>query len=252
MSPDMRNCLEIDSVDFSYENRGAALHAVSLQLAEGEFHCLIGRSGCGKTTLLKLAAGLLKPQRGHVLFQGTGVSQPRPEMGFVFQSPTLLPWLHVLDNVLLPLALHGDVTAADRDHARRLLGQTGLHGFEARSPTTLSGGQQSRVAIARALVTNPGLLLMDEPFAALDAITRAELQQDLLKLCQSQSTSVLFVTHDIDEAVYLGDRVQVLAQGRIVHQMNVNLPRQRQAALRDTAAFNAHCAELRQAMETPA
>ena len=245
----MRNCLELDSVDFSYENRGAALHAVSLQLAEGEFHCLIGRSGCGKTTLLKLAAGLLKPQRGHVLFQGTGVSQPRPEMSFVFQSPTLLPWLHVLDNVLLPLALHGDVTANDRDHARRLLGQTGLHGFEARNPTTLSGGQQSRVAIARALVTNPGLLLMDEPFAALDAITRAELQQDLLSLCQSQSTSVLFVTHDIDEAVYLADQVQVLEHGRVVHQMKVNLPRQRQATLRDTPTFNAHRAELRQVME---
>jgi NitT/TauT family transport system ATP-binding protein len=170
-------------------------------------------------------------------------------MGFVFQSPTLLPWLHVLDNVLLPLALHGDVTANDRDHARRLLGQTGLHGFEARNPTTLSGGQQSRVAIARALVTNPGLLLMDEPFAALDAITRAELQQDLLSLCQSQSTSVLFVTHDIDEAVYLADQVQVLEHGRVVHQMKVNLPRQRQATLRDTPTFNAHRAELRQVME---
>jgi NitT/TauT family transport system ATP-binding protein len=245
----MRNCLELDSVDFSYENRGAALHAVSLQLAEGEFRCLIGRSGCGKTTLLKLAAGLLKPQRGHVLFQGTAVAQPRPEMGFVFQSPTLLPWLHVLDNVLLPLCLHGEVTTNDRDHARRLLSQMGLYGLEERSPTALSGGQQSRVAIARALVTNPGLLLMDEPFAALDAITRAELQRDLLIQCQSQSTSVLFVTHDIDEAVYLADQVQVLEHGRIVHQMNVNLPRQRQAALRDTPAFNAHRAELRQAME---
>lgn len=251
----MRLCLELDRVEFSYASHaksGAAVHAVSLALAKGEFRCLIGRSGCGKTTLLKLAAGLLTPQSGQVLFQGSGVANPSAKMGFVFQSPTLLPWLPVLDNVLLPLALHGDVTATDREHARRLLGQTGLHGFEARSPTTLSGGQQSRVALARALVTSPELLLMDEPFAALDAITRAELQQDLLNLCQSQSTSVLFVTHDIDEAVYLGDQVQVLAQGRIVHQMNVNLPRQRQATLRDTAAFNAHCAELRQAMETPA
>ena len=248
----MRNCLELDTVDFSYGKGGGALHAISLTLAEGEFRCLIGRSGCGKTTLLKLAAGLLKPQGGQVLFQGSGVTNPRPDMGFVFQSPTLLPWLHVLDNVLLPLALHGDVTAADREHARRLLRQMGLHGFEERSPTKLSGGQQSRVAIARALVTSPGLLLMDEPFAALDAITRAELQQDLLSLCQSQSTSVLFVTHDIDEAVYLADQVQVLEQGRIVHQMRVNLPRPRQAALRYTPAFNAHCAELRQAMETPA
>lgn len=251
----MRLCLELDRVDFSYASHaksGAAVQAVSLTLAGGEFRCLIGRSGCGKTTLLKLAAGLLTPHSGQVLFQGSDVTNPSAKMGFVFQSPTLLPWLSVLDNVLLPLALHGDVTATDREHARRLLGQTGLHGFEGRSPSTLSGGQQSRVALARALVTSPELLLMDEPFAALDAITRAELQQDLLNLCQSQSTSVLFVTHDIDEAVYLGDQVQVLAQGRIVHQMNVNLPRQRQAALRDTAAFNAHCAELRQAMEKPA
>jgi NitT/TauT family transport system ATP-binding protein len=251
----MRLCLELDRVDFSYASHaksGAAVQAVSLALAQGEFRCLIGRSGCGKTTLLKLAAGLLTPHSGKVLFQGSDVANPSAKMGFVFQSPTLLPWLSVLDNVLLPLALHGDVTATHREHARRLLGQTGMHGLEARSPSTLSGGQQSRVALARALVTSPELLLMDEPFAALDAITRAELQQDLLNLCQSQSTSVLFVTHDIDEAVYLGDQVQVLAQGRIVHQMSVNLPRQRQAALRDTAAFNAHCAELRQAMETPA
>jgi NitT/TauT family transport system ATP-binding protein len=155
----------------------------------------------------------------------------------------------VLDNVLLPITLHGKVQAAQREKAMGLLDQLGLSGLQSRYPQQLSGGQQSRVAIARALINVPPILFMDEPFASLDAITRGELQQDLLALCQSRGTSVLFITHDIAEAVYLADQVSVMQAGSICHQLAVDLPHPRQPALRYTADFNARCAELRQAMD---
>jgi NitT/TauT family transport system ATP-binding protein len=252
----MTRFLDLDAVHYAYPGQNKAaldvVQSVSLHIAPGAFHCLIGRSGCGKTTLLKLAAGLLLPQSGAIALQGVPVTGPNPDMGFVFQTPTLLDWLTVLDNVLLPIALHGKVQTDQRENAMALLDQLGLkrqNGLQSRYPQQLSGGQQSRVAIARALITAPPILFMDEPFASLDAITRSELQQDLLTLCQGQGTSVLFITHDIAEAVYLADRVSVMQAGAVCHQMVVDLPRPRQPTLRYTTDFNARCAELRQAMD---
>ena len=249
----MTRFLELDTVRYAYPGRSDVMldvvQGVSLHIAPGAFHCLIGRSGCGKTTLLKLAAGLLQPQAGVIALQGVPVTGPNPDMGFVFQAPTLLDWLTVLDNVLLPIALHGKVETAQHQQAIELLQKLGLNGLQSRYPQQLSGGQQSRVAIARALITAPPILFMDEPFASLDAITRSELQQDFLALCQSQGTSVLFITHDIAEAVYLADHVSVMQSGTICHQLAIDLPHPREPALRYTADFNACCAELRLAMD---
>jgi NitT/TauT family transport system ATP-binding protein len=241
--------LHLNALHFAYPDRGEVVRDVSLQLAPGEIHCLIGRSGCGKTTVLKLAAGLLSPQQGQVQLQGQAVQQPTADMGFVFQSPTLLDWLSVLDNVLLPLSLHGAVTPAQRAHAQQLLAQMGLAALCHDKPHQLSGGQQSRVAIARALVTQPAVLFMDEPFAALDAITREDLQRDFLALCQAQGTAVLFVTHDMAEAVYLADHVSLMHAGRIQAPLHIALPRPRQSAMRYTPAFNVLCEQLRHAMD---
>ncbi len=180
---------------------------------------------------------------------GAALEGPGPRIGFVFQQPTLLDWLSVLDNVLLPLSLKRSVGEADRETARALLDRVGLSAFAARHPAQLSGGQQSRVAVARALITQPALLLLDEPFAALDALTREELQDDLLALCGLQATTVLFVTHDIGEAVYLADRVAIMAGGRLHHDLAIDLPRPRARAMRYGPAFNALCRELRQAMD---
>ena len=245
----MTRFLKLDAVHYAYPGRDDVVKGVSLHIAPGDFHCLIGRSGCGKTTLLKLAAGLLQPQAGVIALQGVPVTGPNPDMGFVFQAPTLLDWLTVLDNVLLPIALHGKVETAQHQQAIELLQKLGLNGLQSRYPQQLSGGQQSRVAIARALITAPPILFMDEPFASLDAITRSELQQDFLTLCQSQGTSVLFITHDIAEAVYLADHVSVMQSGTICHQLAIDLPHPREPALRYTADFNACCAELRLAMD---
>jgi NitT/TauT family transport system ATP-binding protein len=243
------NFLHLDALHFAYPGRGEGVRDVSLQLAAGEIHCLIGRSGCGKTTVLKLAAGLLTPLQGRVQLKGQTVHQPMSDMGFVFQAPTLLDWLSVLDNVLLPLSLHGTVTPPQRAYGEELLAQMGLAALRDTHPAQLSGGQQSRVAIARALITRPAVLFMDEPFAALDAITRDELQRDFLTLCQAQGTAVLFVTHDIAEAVYLADHVSLMHQGGMASTQPIALPRPRQHAMRYTPAFNALCAALRLAMD---
>ena len=246
----MVNALQFHAVHYAYPDRGAVVRDVSLQLAPGEIHCLVGRSGCGKTTLLKLAAGLLPPQKGQVLLQGQPITTPMPEMGFVFQTPTLLNWLNVLDNVLLPLSLHRRLTEADRHDAAQLLAQMGLSTLGHERPAQLSGGQQGRVAIARALISRPAVLFMDEPFAALDAITRDELQRDFLALCQSHGTAVLFVTHDMSEAVYLADHVSLMHAGRMQAPLQIDLPRPRQSAMRYTPAFNALCEQLRHTMDT--
>jgi NitT/TauT family transport system ATP-binding protein len=241
--------LHLNALHFAYPDRAEVVRDVSLHIAPGEIHCLIGRSGCGKTTVLKLAAGLLCPEQGQVELQGQTVQQPTAEMGFVFQSPTLLNWLSVLDNVLLPISLHGTVTPAQRAHAEQLLAQMGLASMRDDKPHQLSGGQQSRVALARALITQPAVLFLDEPFAALDAITREDLQRDFLALCQAQGTAVLFVTHDMSEAVYLADQVSLMHEGRIQAPLHINLPRPRQTAMRYTPAFNALCEQLRHAMD---
>ena len=244
--------LRLRNVSFSYLEGVETLHNINLDLAPGEFHCLIGRSGCGKTSLLKLAAGLLSAQQGEVVWNNQPLITPQSDMGFVFQRPTLLEWLDVLDNVLLPIALHRRIEASDLHKAKELLQRMGLalkfHG----KPTELSGGQQSRVAIARALITSPRILFMDEPFASLDAITREELQHDLMAICAEHKTSILFVTHDIGEAVYLGNQVSVMAQGKIHHTLPIDLPQPRQNSMRHSPEFNHFSAKLRHAMEVVA
>lgn len=239
------NSLKLEAVNFAYPDRGRVVSDVSLSLAPGEIHCLIGRSGCGKTTLLKLAAGLLKPQTGCIQLNGQVIDKPSPDTGFVFQTPTLLNWLSVLDNVLLPLSLHGLVTRTQREYGEKLLAQMGLTPLRHEKPNQLSGGQQSRVAIARALITQPSVLFMDEPFASLDAITRDALQNEFLTLCRMQGTAVLFVTHDLSEAVFLADWVSLLIDGCIQTPLQINLPRPRQSNMRFTPSFNALCEQLR-------
>jgi NitT/TauT family transport system ATP-binding protein len=238
--------LELNNVSYTYPGWSPVMSGVDWTLPEGEFHCLVGRSGCGKTTWLKLAAGLLRPDAGTLRLQGREVREPLPSMGFVFQSPTLLDWLSVLDNVLLPIRLHRRVLPADTARAQSLLDQMALTPWLHQSPARLSGGQQSRVAIARALVIEPALLLMDEPFAALDAMTREDLQSELSQLCRARRTSVLFVTHDMSEAVYLADRVAVMSQGRVVGEVAVPLSHPR---LRYSPEFNDVCAQVRALMD---
>jgi len=200
--------------------------------------------------LLKLAAGLLVPDSGRVLFRSRPGVTGR-DIGFVFQSPNLLEWQRVVDNVLLPIALHRRPSDADQQRAHELLGQLGLGGQERKYPRQLSGGQQSRVALARALILQPALLLLDEPFAALDAITREELQRDLLRMCRRHGTTVLFVTHDIGEAVFLADRVDVVEGGRVAQEIVIGLP-ERTTAVRYSAAFAAQAAAVRSALHLEA
>jgi NitT/TauT family transport system ATP-binding protein len=249
MSTEAPAFLDMRGVSYSFPAYPQVVNQVDWQIARGEVHSLVGRSGCGKTTLLKLAAGLLLPDAGTVTVDGQALRKPGPQLGFVFQAPTLLEWKTVLDNVLLPVTLQRSPLSADRARADELLALMGLAGLGRRFPTELSGGQQSRVAIARALLLAPALLLLDEPFAALDAITREELQDDLLRICRLAQTTVFFVTHDISEAVYLADRVAVMADGKITDDLVVGLPWPRQRQLRYGAAFNAVCAQVRQAMD---
>tara|TARA_Y100001960_G_scaffold16368_1_gene14772 strand:- start:188 stop:958 length:771 start_codon:yes stop_codon:yes gene_type:complete len=247
--PTKSNFLQLKAATFAYEGTvGDVVSSIDWSIPEGSIHCLVGQSGCGKTTLLKLAAGLLQPISGNVRVLGSDVVEPSQHVGFVFQSPSLLEWQTVINNVLLPISLRGNVTTEDQTAARELIKLVGLQEHIDRYPTQLSGGQQSRVALARALITKPDGLLMDEPFAALDAITREELQDDLLQLVSLRQTTVLFVTHDIGEAVYLADKVAVMRAGKIVCSADVTLSRPRYQTQRYSSVFNATCLKLRNAM----
>ncbi|WP_137123907.1 ABC transporter ATP-binding protein [Roseomonas sp. HF4] len=206
-----------------------ALRDISLEVAAGEFVAIVGASGCGKSTLLRLAAGLAATSTGEVTLDGARVTAPRAETAMVFQAATLLPWADVLRNVTFPLRLMGRVAPDTEAKARALLATAGLAGFETKLPRELSGGMQQRVAICRALLQDPRLLLMDEPFGALDALTREEMSLELLRLWEARRMAVLFVTHSIPEAVLLADRVVVMSPrpGRIVDVVEVGLPRPR-------------------------
>lgn len=235
--------LALRDVRFAFPGWPPTVDGANLEVQAGAFHCLVGRSGCGKTTLLKLAAGLLRPDAGAVRFEGA----PR-DIGFVFQAPNLLEWLRVADNVLLPVTLHGRPSSAERERAQQLLDQLGLGAHAQKYPRQLSGGQQSRVALARAQMLHPSLLLLDEPFAALDAITREELQHDLRAMCRATGTTVLFVTHDIAEAVYLADRIDVVESGRIAQEIEVALLHRARTA----PEFARICGEVRAALHLEA
>ena len=218
----------LDHVAKTFVTRGgeevAAMADVSLEVGRNEFVCLVGPSGCGKSTLLRLVAGLVAPTGGTVSIGGTAVTEPRDDTGIVFQAPTLLPWASILDNVLFPLDMMGKLDAAGRERARELLALVGLAGFEGKYPRELSGGMQQRAGICRALVHDPDILLMDEPFGALDALTREELTIELMRIWQERPKTILFVTHSIPEAVLLADRVVVMSArpGRIAEIIHVD------------------------------
>jgi NitT/TauT family transport system ATP-binding protein len=219
-----------------------ALGPLDLDIGKGEFLSLLGPSGCGKSTLLRLIAGLTEPSAGE---RHLGVAA-RGAIGFVFQDPTLMPWSTVEGNVLLPLRLAGRVGAAERARAAAEIAAVGLGGFERAYPRQLSGGMRMRVSIARALVTDPQLLLLDEPFAALDEITRMGLNDDLLRLWQSRRPTIVFVTHSVFESVFLSTRIAVLTSrpGRIAADLRVPLPYPRERALRTAPEYAALCAEV--------
>ncbi len=224
-----------------------ALEEVSLEVGDGELLTVIGRSGCGKTTLLKLTAGLLAPTAGTVHVAGAPVLGPLTNVGIVFQAPVLLDWRKTLDNVLLQIEARKLNVEEYREKALKLLDLVGLKGFEDKYPSELSGGMQQRASITRALIHDPPLLLMDEPFGALDAITRDEMNLELLRIWREARKTILFITHSIPEAVFLGDRVIVMTPrpGRIAEIIPIDLPRPRKTALRDEPKFIKYVKHIR-------
>ena len=225
-----------------------ALNSVSMSLARHEFVAVLGPSGCGKSTLLRLTAGLLAPTEGEVCVYDMPVRGPRDDIGIVFQQATLLPWATVADNVVFPARhRHGRVSKEDRARAREITVTVGLDGFEERLPGELSGGMQQRVGIARALFSNPDILLMDEPFSALDALTRDAMGFELLRLWQDSPKTVLFITHSIPEAVLLADRVIVMSErpGRVIADMPVPLGRPRSEDALRSVEMQDYIADLR-------
>ena len=206
-----------------------ALQGIDVAIGRGEFVSLIGKSGCGKTTLLQIMAGLVRPSRGGVVVNETPVVKASRKVGVVFQRSVLLEWRTILDNVLVPIELF-HLRRADYIHrAIELLGMMGLAGFEDRYPDELSGGMQQRAAIVRSLLYDPDILLMDEPFGALDALTREQMNLELLRIWQANGKTIVFVTHDIAEAVFLSDRIVLLSErpGRIKEIVRIDLPRPR-------------------------
>ncbi|MFO1325575.1 MAG: ABC transporter ATP-binding protein [Burkholderiales bacterium] len=239
----------VEGVAKTYADGTRALAPVDLAIAGGEFVTLLGPSGCGKTTLLRMVAGLSAPTQGRIAWWGAPAppaDDPARRLAMVFQSPTLMPWASVAANARLPLDLAGTPRADAERVAIEALAGVGLAGTERKFPRELSGGMQMRVAIARALANAPALLLMDEPFGALDEFTRHRLDADLAALWHSRSLSVLFVTHSIQEAVFLSTRVVVMAAkpGRVVADVAIPAPHPRGAAFRGSAQFAALCAEL--------
>jgi NitT/TauT family transport system ATP-binding protein len=229
-----------------------ALQDVDLAVAKGEFVAVVGPSGCGKSTLLALAAGLDAPTAGSVRVDGTALNEPRRGVATVFQNDHLLPWRTIEDNILLPLELRGTIDAQHRRAAADLLKQVGLAQFGRKYPHELSGGMRQRAAICRALIQQPELLLMDEPFGALDALTREQMIADLQTLWLTRGNSVLFITHGIEEAVFLADRVIVMSPrpGRIVLEVNITLPRPRKwSAVHDTPEFQRFIRVIRETFE---
>jgi len=225
-----------------------ALDEVNLTLRRHEFVSFIGPSGCGKSTILRLIAGLLKPSSGTISVYGKPVTEPRDEMGFVFQKPTLLPWLTVLDNITFPMKhKYGRVDAKDTTRGHELLEMTGLTQFAGKRPAELSGGMQQRVSIARSLLHDPDILLMDEPFSALDSLTRDEMSFELMRIWNERPKTVLFVTHSIQEALLLSDRIVVMSArpGRVSEIIDVPLPRPRDEETLNHPLFHELTAQIR-------
>ena len=226
------------------------LSNIDFSIAERELVAVVGPSGCGKSTLLRIIAGLLPPTDGAAWLDGVRIEGPRRDIGVVFQSPVLFPWRSVLGNVLLPVDVQHLGRAQLRSRAMELLRLVGLEGFEHRFPWELSGGMQQRVALVRALVHDPALLLMDEPFGALDALTREAMNVELQRIWMERRKTILFITHSISEAVYLADRVLVMTArpGRILDVLRIELPRPRGLEALNTEDFGSHVRRIRSAL----
>ena len=242
--------LSIEKLSVTYASARGKLTAIqdlSLSVTNGQFVAVLGPSGCGKSTLLNSASGLLSPSGGLVSIQGKPVTGPRPDVGIVFQQPTLLPWKSVIENVLVPVQAMGMKVSEHMERARSLIKMVRLEGFENHYPNELSGGMQQRVGIARGFMHDPQLLLMDEPFAALDAMTREHMTDELQSMWMQSGKSVLFITHSIPEAVYLADRVVVLSArpGTVVDVIEVPIPRPRTLETLSSTEFTSICNRLR-------
>jgi NitT/TauT family transport system ATP-binding protein len=239
----------VEDLSMEFISRGqrlVALQNIDLDIAPGEFFVIVGPSGCGKTTLLRVLQGLTSPTRGRILVGGKVVTGPGPDRGFVFQQDALYPWRSVLRNVGFGLELQGVAKAEIRTRAGAMIDLVGLNGFESHYPHELSGGMRQRVNLARALAIEPAILLMDEPFAALDALTRETMQHELLRIAAAAGTTVIFITHQIDEAVFLGDRVAVFATrpGRLQEIIPIELPRPRPPGVKQSPDFQSHVARI--------
>ncbi len=237
---DVPPLVALERVGKVFHGGTTALLDISLNIIDGSFVSLLGPSGCGKSTLLRIVAGLTSPTTGRVALADDDLAG---KIGFVFQEPTLMPWATVWENVYLPLRVAGKRRNAVADRIVETLAAVGLGGFEGSYPRQLSGGMRMRVSIARALVTEPRLLLLDEPFAALDEITRFKLNEDLLTLWQRHHWTVIFVTHSVFESVFLSDRIVMLAPrpGRVVDDIAIDLPYPRDAGLRTSLAYAEAC-----------
>ncbi len=250
---DGRRLVALRGVSKQFANGTLAIRGVDLAVVAGEFVSLLGPSGCGKSTLLRIIAGLALPTTGTVEWptaQGAA-GRAQPNVGFVFQDPTLLPWANAIRNVMLPLTLDGMPTEDARGRAAEMLALVGLKGFERAYPRELSGGMRMRVSIARALVTRPNILLLDEPFAALDEITRHKLNDDLLALWWRHRFTVVFVTHSVFESVYLSGRIVVMAArpGRVMADFPVEAPYPRDAPFRTSAEYAQLCRAASESLE---
>lgn len=224
-----------------------ALKDVSFDVEEGEFIAIVGPSGCGKSTLLRIVAGLVPSSGGEILIEGRRVDGPAKGVGMVFQTPVLMPWKKVVENIVFPLQIMGRNSEVNDSNLSRLMRLLGLEGFENAYPFELSGGMQSRVSIGRALITSPKILLMDEPFGALDALTREKMGLELLNIWREYRNTVLFVTHDVAEAVFLADRVVVMSArpGRIKNIVRIELERPRDLAIKSSQHFAEYTLNVR-------
>jgi NitT/TauT family transport system ATP-binding protein len=244
----------INGVSKTFANGTAALREIDLMIpAKAQFLALLGPSGCGKSTLLRIIAGLEPPTTGRIEWPTTAhdrLGRSLPELGFVFQDATLMPWATVFDNLYLPLRIKGFRRRAVREPIMDALRQVGLQDFAETYPRQLSGGMRMRVSVARALVTRPRVLLMDEPFAALDEITRLKLDRDLLELWQARRLTIIFVTHSVFESVFLADRIVVMSArpGSIAADIPIREPYPRTDAFRTSPAYNAYCREVSAAL----
>ncbi len=247
--------IALDGVRLAYAGSGGqvlALDGVDLEAADGEFVAVVGPSGCGKSTLLKLVSGLLQPNFGSVRVAGAPAASGHTPVGVVFQSALLMPWRSVLDNILLQVEVRGLRKADYLEPARKLIQLVGLAEFAHRKPYELSGGMQQRVGLCRALVHDPQILLMDEPFGALDAMTRETMNEELQRIWMERRKTVLLITHSIAEAVYLADRVLVMSQrpGRIVGEVRIDLPRPRRLEMAEHPSFGILAAAVRRHLQS--